>query len=362
MDIGARDLGCLHEYLRLLRSIYITAEGIRTDEDAWKNTTWKVGEAAVECVRRIEELAARLHKKESETLTNFYSCVCYLKDRKLGLPTSSVVASRYADWWKTSTVSGRSIESLVEYLSDGHGCDAVLTGALTPLAAVNPNDRQRRGHQVSSEALLASPSHPVSTATTAELARSHAAGVTAGRLESAQQMQAGVLYTAPVVRPTASPVQATGSAPAGLPQSPMVGGYLNLDRIFSCDVTKTEAIFGNASIPHVRKNEGLDSKGNPNEGLFGLECIFCAGLPGLKWGGKEYTRESWKEMHGCYPFTKGSTAPQLKRSEVIMHHEEKCFHGWLRLRNYVKSHPEDAALLTPLNPAEWAAKSRSLGF
>ncbi len=45
-----------------------------------------------------------------------------------------------------------------------------------------------------------------------------------------------------------------------------------------------------------------------------------------------------------------------------MHHEEKCFHGWLRLRNYVKSHPEDAALLTPLNPTEWAAKSKSLGF
>jgi len=141
----------------------------------------------------------------------------------------------------------------------------------------------------------------------------------------------------------------------------MVGGYLNLDRIFA-DPVKAAEIFGNTAVPHVHKSEGVDSHGKSTEGLFGLECIFCAGLPGLKWGGKEYTRESWKELHGCYPFTKGTTAPQLKRNEMIMHHEEKCFHGWLKMRNHVKTHPEDAHLLTPLTPAEWTVKSISLGF
>ena len=91
-------------------------------------------------------------------------------------------------------------------------------------------------------------------------------------------------------------------------------------------------------------------------------CIFCAGLPGLKWGAKEYTRESFKELNGCYPFSKGPSAVQLKRNEVIMHHEGKCFHAWLKLRLHLKTHPEDASLLTPLTPAEWVEKSKSLGF
>jgi len=135
MKIESRNLGCIYEYLRFLGSIYTTAEGIRADANAWKNTAWNIGETAVDLLRRLDELATYLHKQESETLVNFGSCVHYLNDRKMGLPTTSIVASRYLDWRRAT--AERTVVSLIECLTDGHGCDAELVGPqtrLTPLA------------------------------------------------------------------------------------------------------------------------------------------------------------------------------------------------------------------------------------
>jgi len=312
------DIGAI---LRIFDETFVTEPNARKIQHAFRSVAWLEGESVRQLIDKVLDVGSDAGATDAEILRTIEFCI-YAKVEMDGCAAATLAIAEKMNSWSASC----------KRLSETKTLDAFRAELKTSLSYEKPLTCLQRLRGGDSSGLLPVPPKQVE--------------VNFQRPGFQSSPSGAPLSQTPAGRFVAS--SGAISKAHGVPEMqrhPLVGGHFN----FAAVGNRMATIFSTSRVPHSTRSSRAD-------GLWGVDCFICCD----KGIDTEFTPKEYEKKFGNKPYEKD--ARSIAGNEVIVHHECRCYRVWGLARNHVKSHPDDAHILSPLTALEWKSVAASMGF